>query len=251
MRSHISTTTTSKILATAICASALIAATAQAWDFSYDYQTVFDANADQYIVGQQNVRKYSEWQAPPVTYWGPSANDVPAVLTSRFTFSAPAAEIFLSARLNSSSYLDRGDYGSSSLWASTDGTSWQLLADCPVPTGSRDLIGREVYYNQAVPASLLGATEFWVQVRMQEHGALATAPDPRATWADAQFGRWDGAARGFQLNATLVPEPSAFALVLSGCALFCSFVRQKGTAGGKSPPDCGREPERKVGTRTG
>ena len=233
MQSYLSNTT-SKILTTAICASALLTAAAHAWDFSYGYQTVFDANADWYIVGQQNVRKYSEWQTPPVTYWGPSANDVPAVLTSRFTFSAPTAEIFVSARLNSSSYLDRGDYGASSLWASMDGTSWQLLADCPVPTGSRDLIGRQVYYNEAVPASLLGADEFWIQVRMQEHGALATAPDPRATWADAQFGRWDGAAGGFQLSATLVPEPSAGALILSACALFYFLCPARGMArGGK------------------
>jgi len=41
---------------------------ASAWDFSFGYQNVFDANADLYIVGQQNVRKYMEWQSPPASY---------------------------------------------------------------------------------------------------------------------------------------------------------------------------------------
>ena len=84
-----------------LCQLALAAA-AGAWDTSYSYQTVFDANAATYIVGQENVRRYMEWQDPAVTYWGPAANDVTGILTSRFTFSAPTADMALRFRLNSS-----------------------------------------------------------------------------------------------------------------------------------------------------
>ena len=81
------------LLRTIAVASALMLArsSASAWDFVFGYQNVFDANSDLYIVGQQNVRKYMEWQTPPATYWGPSANDLQGLLTLRFNFASPTA----------------------------------------------------------------------------------------------------------------------------------------------------------------
>src|ERR1035438_4957210 len=108
--------------------------------FSSSYLTVFDSHASDYIVSADNVQRYSEWQSPPVTYWGPSANDVLGTLTYEFPFGAPSSQISLTASLasfnfvwgNANGYFGSGT-GSSSLWASTDGSSWQLLLDDPTP----------------------------------------------------------------------------------------------------------------------
>jgi serine/threonine protein kinase len=172
----------------------------QAWDFSYGFKTIDDAEADRYVVGQRNVRKYSEWQNPPITYWGPSDNDAPATLTFRFDFAAPASGILLKAQLNSANKNDGSASGSCSLWGSTNGTSWELLLNDPQPFPGHFF---QLYYNQPVPASLLGSASLWLQVRMQETGALP------GVWAQAQFSRLDPAEPGniFQLNVMERPQP--------------------------------------------
>lgn len=188
-------------------------ASAQAWDFSFGYKSVFDANADQYIVGQQTVRKYSEWyNVPPISYWGPSANDAATTLTMHFTFAAPSSRIALTAQLDSANN-GFGGYGAASLWGSTDGLNWQLLLNSPTPAAG---VFTQVYYNQDVPDSLLGHTAFWLQARMQETGGLTDAPDPSATWSQAQFSRLDPGNPGniFQLNVMEVPEPATWQLGL-------------------------------------
>jgi hypothetical protein len=205
-------TNTLKSLAMA-SALALTTTLAQAWDFTYGYRSVYDANADAYIVATPNAKKYNEGQTVPETYWGPTANGVAASVTSRFTFAAPTTEIFLRAQtttFNHGSY-----YANSSLWASTDGSSWQLLLDNPKPSGTVS----QLYYNQDVPGSLLGATEFWVQARMDQTGVPAT------WFAEGQFSRYDPATTQdvFHMNVLLVPEPSAFGLaVIGGLAAFCA-----------------------------
>jgi hypothetical protein len=179
--------------------------------FDYTYQTVFDSNSDTYIVGEQNIKKYSEWQNPPVTYLGPAANDAQATLTMRFDFSDPTTQIFLDAGIVSFNNINAGrtDYGYASLWASTDGSSWQLLLNNDVLTGS-GIIDAETIYNQDVPVSLLGGTNFWIQVRMYVHNALVNGYPPNNSWADAQFSRNDPSDTGntFELKATTVPEPA-------------------------------------------
>ena len=204
------------------CALALMSFTARAWDFSYGYQTVYSPNADTYIVDQQNVTKISEWQSPPITYWGPSGNGVQGVLTSRFDFSAPTTEVFLNASLTSFNWIGGAGsgYGSSSLWGSTDGSSWQLLLDDPTPPNGTG--GVAMTYSQDVPASLLGGTSFWLQVRMQEASDYSIA-------ADGQFGRADGSAPGniFELDAMLAPEPSSLGLGLLGASMALAGVLRR------------------------
>ncbi len=202
--------------------------------FNYSYQTVFDANADTYIVARQNVKKYSEWQNLPVTYWGPSANDTAASLTMRFDFPAPTARIYLGASLTVANWINGGrtDYGYASLWASTDGSSWQLLLDDQVPTGA-GTIGKGATYSQTVPASLLGASEFWLQARMYEHDALVDTYPPAAEWADAQFSRYEpenppASGKTFELEVTTVPEPGVLPLALTALLVLSWTTRKRG-----------------------
>ena len=197
---------------------------ALAWDFVYGYQNVFDANADDYVVGQQNIKKYSEWQSPPFTYWVPSANDVQALLTYRFDFAVSTAAISLKAQTHSSDYPSRGDYGFSSLWGSKDGVSWQLLQDNPIPAPE---LGVDMLFDQALPSSFLGGNSFWLQVRMQDHNSVVNGQPPSTSWSNAQFSRhWDQTPPGnlFEVDVMLVPEPGSFAvfgLGLAALAILC------------------------------
>lgn len=178
--------------------------------FTYGFNHVFAPDADMYLVNQENVRKYSEWQSPPITYWGPSANGVPGSLTYRFDFDEPSESIALRASLESFNFVwgnAHGWYGSgigsSSLWASTDGTAWELLLDNPTPA---DAVGSSRSYDSDVPEHLLGNNSFWVQVRMQVDGAF------NSSYTTAQFCRStsENTENIFQIEATTVPEPSSF-----------------------------------------
>jgi hypothetical protein len=181
---------------------ARIASAGQTSDFNYSYQDVFSTNAEAFIVKRENVRKYREWQEPPVTYWGPIASGKPGILTMKFDFPSGAREMFLKARLTAFNWRDiYGYYGSSSLWASKDGTSWQMLLDCPPPLTGDDHI-RDLTYNQPLPATFAGAESVWLQARMQEwneHGRVV---------GQGQFSRNNPETleEVFQLRARLGPN---------------------------------------------
>ncbi len=206
------------VLITLASLSAVTSAFA-AFDFSYGYKTVYDANADQYIIGTSNVRKYSEWQSPPVTYWGPTANNVTGLLTMRFDFATPTTLINLRADLaayNLAPYGAGSGSGSSSLWASTDGSSWSLLMDNPTPSA----VDSYKTYDQNVPANLLGTTSFYLQSRFLVQGA------PNSSYTDAQFSRSATNRTGnvFQLNANISPVPEPTTILFGVGLSIAGFV---------------------------
>lgn len=41
----------------------------------HSFQNVYQAGAEDYLYSTSFLRKYSEWQNPPVTYWGTTANN--------------------------------------------------------------------------------------------------------------------------------------------------------------------------------
>ena len=53
---------------------------------------VGDTLLDSYLVSNVNMKKYSEWQNPPLTYWGPKINDSECSLTYKFNFSNSATK---------------------------------------------------------------------------------------------------------------------------------------------------------------
>ena len=186
-------------------------------NFTFSYLTVFDSQASDYIVSAVNVQRYSEWQSPPVTYWGPSASGVLGTLTYKFTYGAPSAQISLNAALASFNFGGT-ETGSSSLWASTDGSSWQLLLNDPTPQSEASYL----HYNQNVPSSLLGTTSIWFQVQMEEDSLPSD-------FALAQFSRsaTDQPNDVFNITVTEAPEPSAAWLVLVGGLGMCFLRCQK------------------------
>lgn len=181
-------------------------------DFIYGYKTVLSANADQYVVGIQNVRKYDEG-TPGASYWAPISNDVIGLLTQKFVFSAPTTEIYLYTQLASYNF-GGGRNGATSVWGSTDGASWQLLLDNPTPAS----IDSYVYYDQNLPNSLVGTDTLWLQTRFLSHGWTIMAQS-------THFGQGNS-FNGFQLNANIAPEPSSIALLgISGASLL--FARRR------------------------
>ena len=186
---------------------------AQIIDFSHGFSHVYAPQADTYLHSSSNVRKYSEWQSPATTYWGPTANDLPAELTYRFDFGAPSAQVRIFASLasfnfvwgNANGWFGSGT-GSSSLWASKDGSDYTLLLNNPMPA---NYVDSYLNYSNALPSSLLGSSLLYVQVRMQVSGS------PNGSYTTAQFGRSSSAntTEVFQIAASTVPEPSTYALL--------------------------------------
>ncbi|MEI8227750.1 MAG: cadherin repeat domain-containing protein [Planctomycetota bacterium] len=150
--------------------------------FSFGVKHVNQDGADRYLVDTSGMRKYSEWQTPPITYWGPSANGVEGRLVYRFDFAAPAQSIALKA---SSATWDfntepggRGR-GVSAIQVSPDGRSWVTLRDNIAPRNW----GGDWSVDEALPAALAGATTLWVRMRFLVEGA------PNSSYTVAQFGR--------------------------------------------------------------
>jgi len=190
---------------------------AQTYDFTYGYTTVYDSNANQYITGISNVQKVTEpGSGTPVTYWGPSENNVTGLLTSEFTFSAPTSEIFLYAELASFNF-GIGYTGASSLYGSTDGLTWTLLLNDPTPTSATSYLS----YDQDVPSSLLGTTTFYLQARLLESNTIGSD-------SMAQFSRSGGAPGQFTLDANVIPEPKAWMLCVTACMILaCNRASRK------------------------
>ena len=149
--------------------------------FVFDLFHVNQKDADKYLVLKSNVKKYSEWQNPPVTYWGPMENGVDASLTYKFPLPAKPKKIDLIAHLASFNFANGGGKGSghSSLWGSKDGKNWILLLDNPVP----DRIDSYKKFTGPIPAELLGEEELWMQLRFRTEGA------PNSSYTCAQFAR--------------------------------------------------------------
>ena len=66
-----------------------------AWDFEYGYKHINEAGAATYLISSSGMKKYSEWQTPPLTYWGPSSNSVQGHLVYKFTLGGTASRVFV------------------------------------------------------------------------------------------------------------------------------------------------------------
>jgi len=158
------------------------------WDFEFGFQHINEAGAETYLVSTSNVRKYSEWQSPPLTYWGPTANGIDGALTYRFPGSGTVQAARLKASTDSFNFPWPGYFGAgkgwSSIWGSKNGSDWILLMDNPRPT---DNVGRGMTYDQLLPVELLGGKDLWIQVRLSVIEAYNTS------YTTAQFGRGSAA----------------------------------------------------------
>jgi len=166
-------------------------------NFRHGFKHINEPVASQFLVSSNNVRRYSEWQNPPVTYWGPSSNDIDSSLTYRFARPGRILSGTLLANLASFNFPWPGfagsGKGSSSVWASKDGQAWVLLLDNPTPANWVDSYKT---FNASLPATVLGGTNLWFQVRMRTTGS------PASSYTTAQFSRSSSSstANVFEVN---------------------------------------------------
>lgn len=197
-----------KALSVAVCA--LACSTALAWDFEYGYQSVFAPNAGTYVVREIRIQKTL---AGPLSFYTSTTEQPPAEITYHFTFEAPIEKAYLFTRLDARTFPYESP--EASLWASTDGATWQNLLYA-TPTD----IFEGSFYNQELPSFLLGDNDLWIQARLFSYSS-----------GFAQFSRADSNVTGdiFQFKATLVPEPSTTLLLFAvgGIVLTCMIYRQR------------------------
>jgi len=208
---------TPNLLSLVVCILLLSISAAQS-QFSYSYRDVYSPNAMDYIVGQNNIERTSEGGNPDsgVSYWNPINAGQEADLTFEFSFAQPTASISLNATIATFNF-GGNEFGSGSLWGSTDGNNWGSLMTAQTPAYPGYPYGQSTIYDTNLPASLLGADQIFLQVRL----------DASAWNIMSQFSRQDTAASGgagyfptiFSIEVDTVPEPGT--LVLSS---FCGLV---------------------------
>jgi hypothetical protein len=209
-----------RLLPITAVAAFLYCTPAHAWDFVYGYHDPYSANAQDYTVAQLNLQRTSEASDPEhgVSYWHPDGSSADASITYKFSFAQPTTTVYLFSHIATFDF-GGGNSGFGSLWGSTDGSTWTLLMDAPKPAGRID---QGYFYDGNLPASLTGSSDLWIQARLQTSG-----------WnIMAQFSRADTAAVSpdfniFQVNATLVPEPTSLSLM--AMTFVATLLRRKGS----------------------
>ena len=184
-------------------------------DFSYDLMHINQADAEKYLVSSNNLRKYSEWQSPAVTYWGPSTNGVEGELIYKFPLGGNSTQIFLKASDASWDFNNEpggSGRGCSMLEASSDGVTWVELKNSLNPRQW----GVGWSYENNLPQELLGSAELWVRVKMYVENS------PNSSYTVAQFGRSSSAATApvfsvrAQINGSIIPDTTAPVITLNG-----------------------------------
>lgn len=166
------------------------------WDFKYSGDHVFSTNALDHVVEQFKVKRYTEWQNPPTTYWGPEENDVTSRLTYRFNFEQPAKQLYLTVNCQSwdfsktkkNSHYGRGAFA---IRISRDGTVWETICDFIESEDDPDAtltylrkytseleqsdsgetpVIYLAFFDDFLSESMLGTNELWVQIQMKATG---------------------------------------------------------------------------------
>jgi hypothetical protein len=166
--------------------------------FKHSFTHLNQKGADDYLIEKTGIKKYSEWQNPPITYYGPSANGKEGKLTYKYSFSGrlESAKVRISLatwNFNAGGAMGRGS-GSASAWASNDGETWINLIDIPTPAK----LSQGKTLNEFLPASLLGKKDLFFQIRLKVAGA------PNSSYTVAQFGRADANSKNeiFSIEAS-------------------------------------------------
>lgn len=193
-----------------MCVILFMAGSVNALDFHYEFMTVVSPNADQYLIGQSNMQKIQETMWPEtyrVKYWGPTVSTGQGELDYLFSFSGLSESVFLKFSILGHDF--GSSYGSGSAWASTDGVSYSLLADCPRST--------LVYYEQYLDPKFLGTNQLHLKILLNNYNS------PTSGYTMAQFCRtdlgapqWDPPFLISETNVATVPEPSVLLMAITG-----------------------------------
>jgi hypothetical protein len=159
--------------------------------------TTVDA-ADPHLVEHSGVRKYREWQTPPLVYWGPEENDREGRLCYRFDYPNRTQQVRLIAKLSCWDFSKEPGgvgRGAAAIEVSRDGQTWLAVRDGV----ERRLWGSGWTIDELIPSEACGTTSLWVRVRLLAEAA------PNTSYTTAQFGRAESTSTTpvFALDATL------------------------------------------------
>lgn len=183
------------------------------WDFSYGYDNVYSANANDYDFSVSNAIKANEGGV--TSYYQPAAGNLdPAVITKKFSFANATQDAHLWAGISTFNWWYGEGHGY--VYASKDGLNWDELTYVgpPQPNGA-NYSG----FNDYLPSSVLGGTELWVKVVINSTNTSSYPSNP-AYRNTAQHSR--GYADGndsFHLDVKLIPEPGTLILLITGGVL--------------------------------
>ena len=138
--------------------------------------------ADRYLVESVGMRKYREWQEPPVGYWGPLENGREGRLVYRFEFPAATHALRLKAATFCWDFTQEPGgvgRGAAAIEVSRDGQTWLSLRNGLEPPEW----GRNWQLDEPLPSAVTGGREVWVRIRLLAEDAFNVAYTP------AQFGR--------------------------------------------------------------
>lgn len=151
--------------------------------FRHSVKHLNQEDANDYLIEKTNIKKYSEWQTPPLTYFGPSNNNKEGKLTYKYSVDGSITSAKLKIKLDTWNFNAGGAFGSgsgeASAWVSNDGIEWINIIDIKTP---KKLSESKTFHDQ-LPQVLLGQKDIFLQIRMTVHGA------PNSSYTVAQFGR--------------------------------------------------------------
>jgi len=154
--------------------------------FRHSIKHLNQEDANEYLIEKTNIKKYSEWQTPPLTYFGPSNNNKEGKLTYKYSVDGTITSAKLKIKLDTWNFNAGGAFGSgsgeASAWVSKDGIEWINIIDIKTP---KKLSESKTFHDQ-LPEVLLGQKDIFLQIRMTVQGA------PNSSYTVAQFARSNG-----------------------------------------------------------
>ena len=147
--------------------------------FQFGFTHINQSGAEEYLVETSGVRKYSEWQNPPITYWGPVANNQVGTLVYRLKFPGPSSKILLKAHSPLWNVGPGFGRGASAFEVSRDGSNWVSIWNGINPLQW----GQGFTIDSFLPQEVAGSSELWVRIK------LLVTEAPNSSYTTAQFGR--------------------------------------------------------------
>jgi hypothetical protein len=148
--------------------------------FKHSFSHLNQKGADDHIIEQSGIKKYSEWQNPPITYYGPSANNQEAKLTYMYSFKGTVKEAKLKLRLWAWNW-GTNTFGEGSAWVSKDGKDWIKILSRANPISG----GKTSLFHESLPNEVLGGNELFLQIRLNVYNSSV------GSYTNSQFGRAD------------------------------------------------------------
>jgi len=68
-------------------------------DFFYGYRHVLESDVEDYVVYSNSIKKITEWQTVPNTYWSPKTGGYEGQMVYHFPFEEPVTDLFLKGNI--------------------------------------------------------------------------------------------------------------------------------------------------------